>query len=487
MLIRNIRMYIRLCLLVWGGISFHKKQHYRTIKTFFLLANRKCPCYRNLPYESQLSESHKDGNRSRSYFNKFRYSYSSSLYFPNPLIFYFVNVCISIAISKAMNIPYTLGKTLSTSGFIGNMEIDWLVQFLEYALGSIVFAMLICRIAIVLFKKKILFRQAFHMTCFASAWFLPMVFLHSFYNDSIVPLCLSAVDFYNLRYSLPQLINCVDIIAILVWGLMKWFWIEYISGALCNNISLKSIGSFYAETANEKASRYMCVLLCFMLVSYTMPLLSYANEYISKQHIANILGKYNSALEARNDKEMKRCAFLLSNSKRVPVKARYYFLLAFGVCCEHEKGQSDNIICNEAFDALCDGNYEKMNTIIFQTDCANESIGNLLPVSDIRKLFKNFEEGNEGYKDTLMLSKNRFQIMYNFALTPYDDSMVLDCLEIKILADIAAEISEIVLENNCSMVRPYVNFATEEPESNDKSMNEKKRGFGTYFQNNREE
>ncbi len=408
-ILKNIKIYILLTLKVYSAI--YKKS---SKLLFSRLANHSYQYYKLVtPDKFTHSITYNLENRNINYSTI--YEYKEESLFPNPLLFLIFNILIAIMVSYTNDVPYVLDFEIEYNNFLKNVSMGFLVEFIEYILGSIIFALLLSKASYYLKikKKKIPFNIVFNMICFASAWFIPIMLIYRFYIDLNGTLIEQFMLYKEYNIKIQDLINSSVIIIVFIWTSMKLLWLKFIA---------MGVNRIY----KGKIIRYFFTMVCFFVLSYSIPLVYVINDYSAIDHILKLYENYDEALESKNVEKIKIYSVNLMNNKRISKDIKYKMLLSLIATSAYSVNPQDNYT-KELFNLLCKKEYSKIEEEIFDIiDNEDKTLSVSISINSIRKALEYFKDEyneDEDYEeDDIFLTKTRYEIIRNFRLTPYDDA-----------------------------------------------------------------
>lgn len=334
----------------------------------------------------------------------------------SPTLFFVFNVVIMTLLPLTRDIPNATDVGIDYRQQLLNINshsASVVSVFLEYTLGTIVFAFLVTKFLRLRGIKP--FWHTWRILCYASAWFWPIFLIAAIYNNlgySIFRLVddLLWSDFTE-RNLTGYVIACV-LVSFLFWGIVKYRWLKFIFNQL----------DFSAQPKKRNIALF---LGCFLFVNYSLTFVIVFLQ--SEKVILNSLyeRQYEYAMKQEDDDNILFYGSRLGELNYLPKRARYHILITnFVICMEN----LDIPGIDRLYSLALDRKYSELEEALIVYLETDPRAYHFFPAENLKNIQMKLLDDPATNKDPMFMVDFSFWFLTQLRLTPYDENIVLNTI-----------------------------------------------------------
>lgn len=403
--IKNIKMYVRLTTIIWF-----------------------------LPLQNNSKRRHL-----LSFLCKRTYNYPN---YPKPIMFFFTNIILSIIIRITENTSGVLEQSISLDNIfstVGGITVGSIVSLIEYIAGAIIFSLLVKYLMFKITNTVTKANIIFNYVCYASAYFIPMLFLQRLYID----LGISWIEYAMVLYyfhTVTYFLDAQTILVVLLIIITQLLWINFVADGI--------------SCITKRIKIYACVFISFIVTSCTLPTIFTTYEIIAKQRIINNFKEIEEAKLNRNADKILKNTLLLIKNKRLSPMVRYHRLLEYAATFAYIIAPTD--YAQIVFELICDNNYSALEGKFNEAfDNKNNAWHYMMP-QEAQGIFNEVKTSEPFDKEQIFLSRHRYDVLDNLLLTPLNPSRLFKQFEdYPIFNDLDSKIKSVLIQNDESLIQEF--------------------------------
>lgn len=401
--VKNIKLYVRLIIIIW---SFPLYNNTKRKKLFNFLCKRSNNC----------------------------------IYYPKPIMFFFTNIILSIIIQVAENTSGLLAQSISLDNIsktVGGITVGSIVSLIEYIAGAIIFSILVKYLVSKIANKITKVNVVLNYVCYASAYFIPMLFFQKLYIDLGISWIENAIVLYYF-HTIVYFLDIKTIIVILFIIFIQALWIKFVADGI--------------SCIAKRIRVYACVFISFILTTCTLPMIFTTYEIIAKQRIINNCKEIEEAKLNRNADKILKNTLLLIKNKRLSPMVRYYMLLEYSATFAYiiAPNEYSQII----FELICDNNYSALEGKFNETfDNKNNVLHYMIP-QEAQGILNEVKTSEPFAKEQIFLSRHRYDVLNNLLLMPLDPARLFKQFEdYPIFNDLESKVKSMLIQDDESLIQ----------------------------------